>query len=592
MASGPTGTRRWLPIAVSVIVGVAVIAGSYLYVRLDGDDRAGCVHLDVLSSTEKDVLVAQLAERYNRSGRRFGGACADVKVAGLTSGKAMEALAGDWTAVAGSAIAKPQVWLPTSSLWTSQLQLRDRAVLLRPDQTPRDYESIANSPLVIAMPASKGRFLQQQGPLGWGEVLGMSGEQGWGAFGKPDWKRFTFGKDNPNLSTSGLAATIATYYAATGSSSDLTDSEVRDPKTTQFVRRIEANVSHYSDDVVDLLKSLAAADLATADSGRAASDLSAIVMQEELVYLYNQGRLSPRLGDKPREQLVALYPKEGTINLDHPYVVLPDASDAQRQAAADFLAFLQDGPQQQAFAELGFRDHKKVATADLVKVVGGQEAAGMPYFKPPAPDVVQEILGSWATLRKKANILMTVDVSGSMISNKVGTRTRLDVAMSAAKNGIKLLNSQDQVGLWSFSSEAQGSGRLPYRQQMPLSPLSAGTFSHKLDGMQAGGATALYTTIRAAHQYMLQHYDRTRINAVVVLTDGENEYPKDDNLAKLLKDIALDPDRPVKIFCIAFDKGSDLATLEAIAKATAGKTFNAQNPQLIDEAFVKLLSSF
>jgi Ca-activated chloride channel family protein len=216
----------------------------------------------------------------------------------------------------------------------------------------------------------------------------------------------------------------------------------------------------------------------------------------------------------------------------------------------------------------------------------------MPYFKPPAPDVVQEILGSWATLRKKANILMTVDVSGSMISNKVGTRTRLDVATSAAKNGIKLLNSQDQVGLWSFSSEAQGSGRLPYRQQMPLSPLSAGTFSHKLDGMQAGGATALYTTIRAAHQYMLQHYDRTRINAVVVLTDGENEYPKDDNLAKLLKDIALDPDRPVKIFCIAFDKGSDLATLEAIAKATAGKTFNAQNPQLIDEAFVKLLSSF
>jgi len=187
---------------------------------------------------------------------------------------------------------------------------------------------------------------------------------------------------------------------------------------------------------------------------------------------------------------------------------------------------------------------------------------------------------------------MTVDVSGSMISNKVGTRTRLEVAANAAKNGIKLLNSQDKVGLWSFSSEAQGSGKLPYHQQVPLSALSADSFSHKLDGMQPGGATALYTTVRAAHKYMLDHYDRTRINAVVVLTDGQNEYAKDDNLAKLLKDIALDPDRPVKIFCIAFDKSSDLATLEAIAKATAGKTFNAQNPQLIDEAFVKLLSSF
>jgi Ca-activated chloride channel family protein len=56
---------------------------------------------------------------------------------------------------------------------------------------------------------------------------------------------------------------------------------------------------------------------------------------------------------------------------------------------------------------------------------------------------VQGILDSWATLRKKANILMTVDVSGSMVSNKVGTRTRLEVATNAAENGVKLLNSQD-----------------------------------------------------------------------------------------------------------------------------------------------------
>ncbi|NUR71697.1 MAG: extracellular solute-binding protein [Hamadaea sp.] len=587
MASGRTSARRWLPVVIAVTVGIAVIAGSSLYVRSHGD-RGDCVALDVVASTEKNKLVGEIADRYNHSGRRFGGHCAAVTVAGLTSGQAMEALAGDWAEVAGSAIPKPQVWLPTSSLWTGQLRLRDQAAK-RPEQTPGEYPSIANSPLVIAMPATKARVLQQRGALGWGDILGLSGDAGWGAFGRPDWKRFTFGKDNPRLSTSGLAATIATYYAATGTSSDLTDADVRDPRVTQFVRRIEANVSHYSDDVVDLLKSLAAADLSTVDDSR--PDVSAIVTQEELVFLYNEGQLSPRVGDKPHEPLVALYPKEGTFNLDHPYVVLPNASSAQRQAAADFLAYLQAAPQQKAFAGLGFRDHQQVASAELKAVVGGHETAERHYFAPPSPAVVQQILESWGTLRKKANILMAVDVSGSM-SNKVGSKTRLDVAMSAAKNGLSLLNSADQVGLWSFSSEKQGSGRAPYQEQVPLSPLDLPRFADRLGGLRAGGATALYTTIRAAHRYMLDHYDRTRINAVVVLTDGENEYAKDDNLARLLEDIALDPERPVKIFCIAFDTNSDFPTLTAVAKATSGKAFDARKPELIDDAFVKLLSSF
>ncbi|GIF99511.1 vWA domain-containing protein [Catellatospora citrea] len=580
-------TQRWLPVAFAATVGFALIAGSYVYVSAVAGDRGDCVALDVVSSTEKSDLVKELAERYNDSRRRFGGRCADVTVTGLTSGQAMEALAGDWAALSGTGSPRPQVWLPTSTLWTGQLRLLDKAAG-HPEQTPGEYASIANSPLVIAMPATKARFLQQQGALGWGDILGMSGEKGWAEFGKPEWKRFTFGKDNPNLSTSGLAATIATYYAATGTSSDLTAADVRDPKVTRFVRQIEANVSHYSDDVVDLLRSLAAVDLAKVDGEAAGSDLSAVVTQEELVYLYNTGALSNNR--KPREQLVALYPKEGTFNLDHPYVVLPQANDAQRAGAADFLAFLQEAPQQREFAAIGFRDHEQTASDQLVQVVGGAKSPGA-YFEPPSPEVVQGIKAGWETLRKKANILMAVDVSGSMTANKVGTHTRLEYAMDAAKNGIKLLNSEDRVGLWAFSAKQAGSS-LPYRPQLPLSRLDDRQFGAKLDAMRSGGGTALYTTIRAAHRHMLENYDRTRINAVVVLTDGENEYPEDNDLAKLLRDIALDPDRPVKVFCIAFDQGSDLPTLEKIAAAAAGKAFDAQDPAKIDEAFVKLLSSF
>ncbi|MBO4204977.1 substrate-binding and vWA domain-containing protein [Micromonospora echinofusca] len=586
MVSGRPKARPWLPYTVAVLAGLAVIATAYLVVRPSpGADRTDCVPLEVSSSTEKDDLLVGLAERYNRSDRRFGDRCATVSVHGFTSGKAMEALAEGWSSVAPG-LPVPQVWLPTSSLWAGQLRILDEKAGREP-QTPGKFPSIASSPLVIAMPQEKAELVQQRGRLGWGEILGLSGSSGWAEYGRPEWGRFTFGRDNPNTSTSGLAATLAIYYAAVDRSSDLTVEDLTQPAVTQFVRRIEANVSHYSDDAVELIRDLAEADA----SGTAASDLSAIVMQEELVYLYNEGRVSPVPGRKPKVPLVAIHPREGTYNLDHPYVVLPSASPEQREAAADFLAFLQDAPQQRSFAAEGFRDHEGNASADLISTVRSRDAGALSYFAPPEPQVVASMLSSWRTLRKKANILFAVDTSGSMKAT-IGNRTRFQVANAAATNGVKLLNSEDRVGLWSFSSETPQRPRAPYSREIGLGPFDQDGFHRKLTGLRVGGGTALYATVRAAHRHVLDNYDPDRINAVVVLTDGRNEYAKDTDLNRLLADIALDPERPVKVFCIAFDEESDFETLDRIAKASAGKAFDARDPAKIDEAFVKLVSSF
>lgn len=391
-----------------------------------------------------------------------------------------------------------------------------------------------------------------------------------------------------------MAATIATYYAAVKRASDLTRSDLADPAVTQFVRRIEANVSHYSDDSVDLLRSLAEADLA--GSAGSTDDMSAIVLQEELVDLYNTGALSPRLdgqerGRRPNVPLVAVHPKEGTFNLDHPFVVLPTADKRQRAAAADFQKFLTEGAQQESFARLGFRDHERRASAELLASVGAEPSGGLSYFEPPAPEVVSAMLDGWRTLRKKANILITLDTSGSMQA-KVGTSTRFQVAAAAAGKGLALLNAEDQVGLWSFSSETKQQPKSPYREEVPLGGFDQTRIKNKIAGLQVVGDTALYATVRAAHRELLDRYDPQRINAIVVLTDGKNEYSKDNDLARLLAEVALDPKRPVKVFCIAFDRDSDFATLDRIAKASSGKAFDATDPAKIDDAFVKLVSSF
>ncbi|MEU7588498.1 extracellular solute-binding protein [Micromonospora sp. NPDC049230] len=588
----PTATRKrqWLPYTAAVTAGLVVIAGAFVIVRQRDADCT--TTLEVNSSTEKAALLVDLAERYNRSDRSIdGGRCAQVHVSALNSGKATEALAAGW---ANTGLPQPQVWLPTSSLWTGQLRLLDQAAGREP-QTPAQYPSIANSPLVIAMPQPKAELIRQRGALGWGEILGLSGRDGWAGFGKPEWGRFTFGKDNPNLSTSGLAATIATYYAAVQRSSDLTRSDLANPAVTQFVRRIEANVSHYSDDSVDLLRSLAEADL-TGDPG-STGDMSAVVLQEELVDLYNTGALSPRQegqerGRRPNVPLVAVHPKEGTFNLDHPFVVLPSADGRQRAAAADFRKFLTEDDQQKSFARLGFRDHEGRASAELLASVGAEPTGGLRYFKPPDPQVIGAMLDGWRTLRKKANILIALDTSGSMEAKVGTTGTRFQVASAAAGKGLALLNSEDRVGLWSFSSEIPSRPKTPYRREVPLGEFDEKQINSKIAGLHVEGATALYATVRAAHRELRDRYDPQRINAIVVLTDGKNEYSKDNDLARLLDDVALDPQRPVKVFCIAFDRDSDFATLDRIAKASSGKAFDATDPAKIDEAFVKLVSSF
>ncbi|MGC4758945.1 substrate-binding and vWA domain-containing protein [Micromonospora trifolii] len=591
MAPTATRTRQWLPYTAAVTAGLVVIAGAFVFVQQREAGNDCSTILQVNSSTEKAALLVDLAERYNRSDRSIeGGGCAQVHVSALNSGKATEALATGWTQ---TGLPQPQVWLPTSSLWTGQLRLLDDAAG-RELQTPDHYPSIANSPLVIAMPQPKAELIRKRGSLSWGEILDLSGRDGWADFGKPEWGRFTFGKDNPNLSTSGLAATIATYYAAVQRANDLTRSDLAKPEVTQFVRRIEANVSHYSDDSVDLLRSLAEADLA--GGAGSTDDMSAIVLQEELVDLYNTGALSPRQegqerGRRPNVPLVAVHPREGTFNLDHPFVVLPSADKRQRAAAADFQKFLTEDAQQESFARLGFRDHERRASAELLASVGAEPSGGLTYFEPPAPEVVSAMLDGWRTLRKKANILIALDTSGSMEA-KVGTRTRFQVAAAAAGKGLALLNTEDRVGLWSFSSETQQRPKSPYREEVPLGGFDQKRINSKIAGLRVEGGTALYATVRAAHRELLDRYDPQRINAIVVLTDGKNEYSKDNDLARLLAEVALDPQRPVKVFCIAFDRESDFATLDRIAKASSGKAFDATDPAKIDEAFVKLVSSF
>jgi Ca-activated chloride channel family protein len=595
--------RSPLPLIVAAVVGVIAIVAVYLILKPgSGEDtpkkaaRTGCVRVELSASSEKAALLTELAGRYAGSGRTFGAKkCADVAVTAKASGGAEEALARGWQPARDGAPA-PDVWSPASSSWTGLLQgdlaQRDRPALVPAGPLP----SLAQTPLVIAMPRPMAQALGWPAkPLGWGDVLGLTADpKGWGGVGHPEWGPFRLGKTNPNYSTSGLNATVGAYFAATGRSSDLTPQDIADPKVTQFVRQVESGVVHYGDTTLTFLTNLADA----AAKGRGMSYISAATIEEKSVYDYNQGNPTgnPKLagkGRKPEIPLVAIYPKEGTLLSDNPYVVLATTTGEKKAGAEDFLAYLREPAQQRRFQELAFRSFEGKAGSPIAEANGMLPNAKLSVIEPPSSAVLRQVLAGWVSLRKRAQVLLVLDVSGSMQEAVTGGGSKLDLAKRAAIASLAQFAPDDEVGLWTFSS-GKTLNDPPYSERVPIGPLAANSAALKaaIDGLSPGGATALYATTRKAHEKLVAGVDAARINAVVVLTDGRNEYPPDNDLDSLVAALSGGDELGVRVFPIAYGGKADLAALNRIAAATRATAYDASDPASLDKVLTAVISNF
>ncbi|MER7281363.1 extracellular solute-binding protein [Dactylosporangium sp. NPDC000244] len=604
--SYPNRRRNPLPIILAAVIGVFAICGVYLFLANRGDDkggdnkadnprREGCIALNITASSEKAALMTEFAKSYIKSDRRFDGKCADPTVQTKASGAALDALAAGWDTKKDGA--QPAVWTPASASWVALLKQRlasgDKGGLVPDGKLPM----IAQSPLVLAMPKPMAEALGwPDKQIGWGDVFGLINDpNGWGSKGHPEWGKFRLGKTNPHFSTSGLNATVGAYFAATGRSTDLTDKDLADPKVLQYVKSVESSVVHYGDTTLTFLSNQLAAD----QGGRGLNYVSAVAVEEKSVYDYNTGNPTgdPALagkGTKPRVPLVAIYPKEGTLVSDHPYVVLSNASDEQKAAAADFLAYVRDAGQQKRFTDLAFRTFEGKAGSAVTRENGLLPDAKYTVIDPPSPQVLEKALTTWDAQRKRAKVLLVLDVSGSMNNDAGNGQTRMELAKQAALQSLALLAPDDEVGLWTFSTEVAGAST-PYTEQVPVAALSGNKakLEQVIRGISAEGGTALYATTRAAQRKMVELSDPSRINAVVVLTDGKNEYPKDSDLDALVRDVdTSDKEIPVRVFTIAYGGQADLGTLQKISSASRAAAYDASDPTTINNVLVNVLSNF
>ncbi|MBW3647692.1 MAG: substrate-binding and VWA domain-containing protein [Actinobacteria bacterium] len=596
--------RSRVPLVVAALVGVVAV----LAVRAAGtgedsppptaqqDVPANCVALQLSASSEKAALLSQIAQGYAVDDGEADGKCARVLVTSKASGGATEALARGWDERIDGP--RPDVWSPASGSW---------AGLLRQGTSGRDapdlvgdgeLASIAQTPLVIAMPKPMAETLGwPDTPLGWADVLQLARDPaGWGRFNKP-YGAFKLGKTNPNFSTSGLNATVGSYFAATGLSSDLQLTDLTKPAVVDYVRRVESAVVHYGDTTLTFLSNLQKAD----DVGQGLTYVSAVTVEEKSVWDYNQGNPTgdpATLGDhaKPKIPLVSIYPKEGTLFSDNPYVVLQAdwVDDAKRAVAADFLAYVQSEGPQALFADAAFRSFDGKPGERIVPADGMLPAEPRAVLSPPSPPVLAQVQDSWERDRKRAKVLLVLDVSGSM-GEQVGSQgaSKLDLAKKAAISAVDLLAPDDQVSLWVFSTEQDG-GK-PYRELVDFGPAAErnGPIKAQIADLVPSGGTGLYATTRAAARSLSETFDAGRINAVVVLTDGRNEFPADNSIDSLTRELSgEDADRTVRVFPIAYGDDADLGELTKIADASRAAAYDASDPASIDNVLTAVLSNF
>jgi Ca-activated chloride channel family protein len=314
---------------------------------------------------------------------------------------------------------------------------------------------------------------------------------------------------------------------------------------------------------------------------RGPSYLSAAVMYENLVVAQETKRLS---GQSQQLPVVAIYPKEGTFWSNHPYCILeaPWVTDEQKAAAEIFEAFLLDKPQQLLAIEYGFRpaDPSIPLTAPLDAEHGVDPSQPQTVLEVPSAEVIGGIQQLWRQTKKPVDLVVVMDISGSMKGEKINS------ARSSLLQFINLLDDRDRLQIILFSADV-----LTLTPLSELGPKRADVIM-RVSGITERGKTRLYDGIRQAYTDLEASGDPKHIQAIVVLSDGDDTGSQ-YSWGQLMNHIQVvsEGGDAVKIFTIAFGSDANKDILGRVAEATGAKLYSG-DPKTISEVYSQIATFF
>ncbi|GAA0993385.1 substrate-binding domain-containing protein [Acrocarpospora macrocephala] len=545
-----------VPLAGAVALAVLLGVAAYVVVNKEGP---GCgvdkVALKVVTSKDVEPAVAKIAERFGKSGKTVDGKCIAVTVSGSDSAGVAAAFSGVGDAP------RPDLWIPDSSLWLAGLPK---------ESAPEVLGNVAQSPVVLTAPKAAAEQLASAFTPSWTGMVNAANAA------NPDGlaKKVRVLVLDPGLNAAGLGALAAAAGVLKASGGANTDELL-----------------------VGVLRQLSESKVTSPDSlfatlAKTANRVPIGVTSEQSVWAFNA---------KNDAAAVALYPAEGTVNLDYPVVSTIKNDAAATKAAKEFVTELGSAASKKTIQEYGFRTPDGIGSA-LTAAQGLNPKAPTAL---PLPDAktVTTLAQSWKRVSLGTRLLSLVDISGTMAlpADNTGV-TRMKAISDVGIEGLKLFPDKTEIGTWVFSDNLNGQ-KVDWKETIPIGPLAQqlnGVTRRELVAKNLAelkaiptGNTGLNDTLWAAYQKMTKEYQADKINTILLFTDGVgNDDPSggisNAGILQRLKK-AFDPQKPVSILIISFNTEADgnRTQMTRIARTTGGTAYFPQTVLEIRNIFLK-----
>jgi Ca-activated chloride channel homolog len=533
--------RGWVVAAVLLVAaaGTAVaLVWNSAASQHDSNGRQGagaCVGLHVAAAPSIAPAITTVADQWTATRTSLHGKCVSVTVKSVDSAtEAANLTSGPATDL--------QVWIPDSRLWAARV----------PTAAEHLGAPIATTPLVLVASPARAATLPAA-TTGWGAIVA----------GKlpalvPD----------PTVSADGALGVLA-------------------------LRSVAGNGSKANGQLVGVMIALSHAKLPSAAAGFARLAAQPVTAP---IFLASEQEVVSANRTHHSAYAAPIYPREGTLSLDYPVVRLARAGrDSDLTAAATaFEAQLRSAAAQSRFAAAGLRDASGHPIPGVAAgAVGSVNLRSLPA---PTPAQADQTLRMWNAASEDSRLLAVIDVSGSMNDVTANGQTKIQLVVSAALAASGFFPPGSDLGLWAFSTHQTAT--TDWAELVPLGPIDAklGTVTRRQALLVAAnslpsrvrGNTAFYDTTLAAFEDVRNTYDPSKVNSVVIMTDGRDVNPGGISLNQLLAALRaqLDPARPIPIITIGVGKDVDAPALRAISALTGGKAYIVTDPTQIRGVFL------
>jgi ABC-type molybdate transport system substrate-binding protein len=291
---------------------------------------------------------------------------------------------------------KPVLWSPADSLVLSMLdadwQTKNRTELFaKGDEAP---QPLVITPLVFAIWEDRANVLLKAagGHVSWKAIhKAVSSNRGWPAIGgKSDWGFVKLGHTDPTKSNSGMQALLLMTLEFYGKTSGLTVADLLKPDYQAFIASVEKGVPKFE-----------------ASTGTFMTDMIRFGPSKyDIAVVYENLVISQIENAQGRWGNLRIYYPDTTLWSDHPIALLSGdwVTDAQKQAARAFIAFLRSRPMQERALAYGFRPADPsvpIRTADAQNPYTRLAQYGVkvdipPVATPPDGPVIRNMLTMWS----------------------------------------------------------------------------------------------------------------------------------------------------------------------------------------------------